>query len=189
MLQLLSHSSFSRGSLTFLFALAAFAAHASDCAVVAPSYMAERTVTVGDTTFHTQVYASGDREREEARFDGHARITIRTPSATTTFEPEVHRGVEFSIPDAPRQQTRHVDSVGSDGTHLRVTQFQRGQSWLDLSRTTCRDDGVMVRREFVTVDKQGREVKGQLTQDHIRPGPVPPETFSIPSDVSLLKQR
>lgn len=189
MLQLLSHSSFNRGSLTILFALAAFAAHASDCAVVAPSYMAERTVTIGDTTFHTRVYASGDREREEARFDGHARITIRTPSATTTFEPDLHRGVELSIPDVPRQQTRYVDSVAADGTRLRITQFQRGQSWLDLSRTTCRNDDVMVRREFVTLDRQGKEVKGQLTQDHIRVGPVPPETFSIPSNVSLLKQR
>jgi hypothetical protein len=189
MLQFLSHSSFSRGSLAFLFALAAFAAHASDCAVVAPSYMAERTVTVGDTTFRTQVYASGDQEREEARFDGHARITIRTPSATTTFEPDLYRGVELSIPNAPRQQTRYVDSVGADGMHLRVTQFQRGQSWLDLSRTTCRDDGIMVGREFVAVDKQGREVKGQLTQSRIRLGPVPREMFSVPSNVSLLKQR
>jgi len=189
MFLLVSLSSFSRGSLTFLFALATYAARASDCIVVAPSYMAERTVTLGATAFHTQVYVSGDREREDARFDGHARITIRTPSATTTFEPEVHRGVELSIANAPRQQTRYVDSVGADGTHLRITQFQRGQSWLDLSRTTCRDDGIMVGRAFVTVDKQGREVKGQLTQDHIRPGPVPPEMFSVPSDVSLLKQR
>ncbi len=93
------------------------------------------------------------------------------------------------IPDAPRQQTRHIDSVEADGTWLRVTQFQHGGSWIELSRTTCRNDGVMIRRDFVTIDTQGREVKGNLIQDHIRLGSVPPETFSIPSDVTLLRRR
>ena len=185
----LSLNLFNRGLVASLLVLAAGGAHASDCAGVAPSYVAERTVTVGDASFRTQVYTSGDREREDARFDGHTRITIRTPAGTTIFEPDLHRGVEMPIPDAPRQQTRHIDSVEADGTRLRVTQFQHGGSWIELSRTTCRNDGVMIRRDFVTIDTQGREVKGNLIQDHIRLGSVPPETFSIPSEVTLLKRR
>ena len=189
MFPLLSHSSFSKGLAASLLVLAGGGAQASDCAGAAPSYVAERTVTVGDASFHTHVYASGDREREDARFDGHTRVTIRTPTGTTTFEPALHRGVEMPIPDAPGRRTRHVDAVEADGTRLRIIQFQRGESWIELSRTTCRNDGVMIRRDFVTVDSQGRELKGSLIQDHIRLGSVPPETFSIPPDVTLGKRR
>jgi hypothetical protein len=189
MFPLLSLNLFSRGLATLVLALVAGGAHASDCAGVAPSYVAERTVTVGDASFHTQVYASGDREREDARIDGHTRITIRTPAGTTVLEPDLHRGIEMPIPNAPRQQTQHIDSVEADGTRLRITQFQRGESWIELSRTTCRNDGVMIRKDFVTIDSQGRELKGNLIQDHIRLGSVPPETFSIPSNVTLSKRR
>ncbi|GAC1526698.1 MAG: hypothetical protein NVS2B16_34890 [Chloroflexota bacterium] len=180
---------FNKGWVASLLVLAAGGARASDCAVVAPSYVAERTVTVGDASFRTQVYASGDREREDARLDGQTRITIRTPTGTTIFEPGLHRGVEMPIPDAPRQQTRPIDSVEADGTRLRIIQFQRGESWIELSRTTCRNDGVMIRRDFVTIDGQGRELKGYLIQDHIRLGSVPPETFNIPADITLQKRR
>jgi len=189
MFPLLSLNLFSRGLTALVLALVAGGAHASDCAGLAPSYVAERTVTIGDTSFHTQVHASGDREREDARFEEHTRVTIRTSAGTAVFEPDLHRGIDMRTPDAPRQQTRHMDSVEADGTRLRITQFQRGQSWIELSRTSCRDDGVMIRRDFVTIDSQGRELKGNLIQDHIRLGSVPPETFSIPSDVKLLKQR
>ena len=185
----LSLNLFSRGSSSLLLMLVAAGAHASDCAGVAPSYVAERTVTVGDASFRTQVYASADREREDTRFEGRARITIRTPAGTTVFEPDLHRGVEVPIPNASGQQTRHIDSVEADGTRLRIVQFQRSEGWMELSRTTCRNDGVMMRRDFVTIDSQGREIKGNLIQDHIRLGFVPPETFSIPSDVTLLKRR
>ncbi len=185
----LSPSSFSRGSVGLLLALVAGGAHASDCAGAAPSYVAERRVQVGDASFHTQVYASGDREREDAEFEGHTRITIRTPAGTTVFEPHLHRGVEIPLPKASGQQTRHIDSVEADGTQLRIIQFLRSESWIELSRTTCRNDGVMMRRDFVTIDGQGREVKGTLIQDNIRLGSVPPETFDIPSDVTLLKRR
>lgn len=184
-----SRSLFSRGLAASLLVLAAGGARASDCAGAAPSYVAERVVTVGDASFHTRVYASGDREREDARLDGRTRITIRTPTGTTTFEPDLRRGVEVPVPDAPGRQTRHIDTVEADGTRVRVIQFQRGEGWIELSRTTCRSDGVMIRRDFVTVDGQGRELRGSLTQDHIRLGPVPPETFSIPPDVVLGKRR
>ncbi len=189
MFPLLSRNLFSRGLVASLLALAAGGAHASDCAGAAQTYVAQRTVTIGTTSFQTQVYASGDREREDAQLDGHTRITIRTPAGTTVFEPDLHRGIEMPIPDAPRQQTRHIDSVEADGTRLRITQFQHDQNWIELSRTICRKDGVMVRRDFVTIDNQGKEVKGNLVQDHIRLGSVPPETFSIPSDVALLRRR
>lgn len=189
MFPVLSLNLFSRASVASLMMLAARGAYASDCAGVAPTYAARRTVMVGDTSFQTQVYASGDREREDAQFNGHARITIRTPAGTTIFETDLHRGIEMPAPDAPRQPTRHIDSVEADGTRLRVIQFQHGESWIELSRTSCRNDGVMIRRDFVTIDGQGRELKGYLMQDHIRPGSVPPDTFSIPSDVTLNKGR
>jgi len=189
MFPLSSRSSFSRGLVASLLVLAAGGARASDCAGAAPSYVAERTVTVGGASFRTQVYASGDREREDARFDGHTRITIRTPTGTTTSEPDLHRGIEMPIRAAPGRQTQHIDAVEADGTRLRIVQFQRSENWIELSRTTCRNDGVMIRRDFVTVDNQGRELKGSLIQDHIRLGSMPPETFSIPPDVTLGKRR
>ena len=101
------------------------------------------------------------------------------------FDPEARRGVEMPSALTRQQPTRYVDSAGPDGKMLRVTQFLRNGDWIDLSRTTCRKDGVMIRREFVTIDAQGREVKGEMVQDHIVVGAIPNDMFVVPGSVIL----
>lgn len=43
----------------------------------------------------------------------------------------------------------------------------------------------MIRREFVTVDAQGREVTGEMVQDHIVVGPVSSDMFIVPGNIIL----
>ncbi len=43
----------------------------------------------------------------------------------------------------------------------------------------------MIRREFVTIDIQGREVNGEMVQDHIVVGAIPNDMFVVPSGVIL----
>jgi len=42
---------------------------------------------------------------------------------------------------------------------------ERAGRWLDLSRTTCRMDGIMVRQSFASLDPAGREVNGTVVQN------------------------
>ncbi len=86
-----------------------------------------------------------------------------------------------------QQPTRYMDAAEPDGKMLRVTQFLRNGDWIDLSRTTCRKDGVMIRREFVTINAQGREVKGEMVQDHIVVGAIPNDMFIVPGSIILEK--
>ena len=158
---------------------------ARDCAAQAPDYAAERSVTVGGATFQMKISSSGDREREEAKIGGKTKVTLRTPAGSTTFDPDARRGVEVPSGTARQPSTRYVDSAEPDGQSRRVTQFLRNGSWIDLSRTTCRSDGVMIRREFVTVDAQGREVTGEMVQDNIVVGPVPGDMFIVPGSIIL----
>lgn len=165
--------------------LSSQAGQARDCAAQAPDYAAERSVTVGGATFQTKISSSGDREREEAKVGGKTRVTLRTPAGSTTFDPDARRGVELPSGAARPPSTRYVDTAEPSGQLLRVTQFLRNGGWIDLSRTTCRSDGVMIRREFVTVDAQGREVTGEMVQDHIAVGPVSSDMFIVPGNIIL----
>ena len=167
--------------------LSTHGSQARDCAAPAPDYVAERSVTVGDTTIQARILSSGEREREEVRIGGKTMVTLRTPAGSITFDPKAHRGVEMPSATARQQPTRHVDSAEPDGRTLRVTQFLRNGTWIDLSRTTCRKDGIMIRREFVTLDAQGKEVKGEMVQDQIVVRAVPSDVFAVPGDVVLEK--
>jgi len=158
---------------------------ARDCAVSAPDYVAERSVTVGNATIQMKILSSGEREREEVKFGGKTRVTLRTSAGSKMFDPEARRGVEMPGTPTRQQPTRYVDSAEPDGKMLRVTQFLRNGDWIDLSRTMCRKDGIMIRREFVTIDAQGREVKGEMVQDHIVIGAIPNDVFVVPGNVIL----
>jgi hypothetical protein len=158
---------------------------ARDCAASAPDYVAERSVTIGNATIQMRILSSGEREREEAKVGGKIRVTLRTPAGSTMFDPEARRGVEMPSATTRQQPTRYVDSAEPDGRMLRVTQFLRNGDWIDLSRTTCRKDGVMIRREFVTINAQGREVKGEMVQDHIVVGAISNDMFIVPGSVIL----
>ncbi len=43
----------------------------------------------------------------------------------------------------------------------------------------------MIRREFVTINAQGREVKGEMVQDQIIVRAIPNDVFVVPGDVVL----
>jgi hypothetical protein len=167
--------------------LAPSGGQARDCAASAPDYVAERSVTVGDATIQMRILSSGEREREEAKIGGKTEVTLRTPAGSTMFDPEAHRGVEMPSATTRQQPTRYVDSAEPDGKMLRVTQFLRNGDWIDLSRTTCRKDGVMIRREFVTIDAQGREVKGEMVQNQIVLRSIPNDMFVVPGNIILKK--
>ena len=165
--------------------LAPFGGQARDCAALVPDYVAERRIMVGDTAIRTRILSSGDREREEINIGGKTKVTLRTAAGSTMFDPEGRRGVEIPVATTRRQPTQYVDSTAADDKMLRATQFLRNGSWIDLSRTTCRKDGIMIRREFVTIDIQGREVNGEMVQDHIVVGAIPNDMFVVPAGVIL----
>ena len=45
----------------------------------------------------------------------------------------------------------------------------------------------MIRREFVTIDAQGKEVRGEMVQDQIVVGAIPNDMFVVPGNVILEK--
>jgi hypothetical protein len=119
-------------------------------------------------------------------------VTIRDARARrlVVFDPEARRGVELALPPAQgtRPATRMVNQEEPDGTRVRVEQFNREGTWIDLSRTVCRADGIMVRQAFVSLDPQGREVRGTVTQDRIKVGALPPALFEVPADVRIARR-
>jgi len=62
---------------------------------------------------------------------------------------------------------------------------ERAGRWLDLSRTTCRMDGIMVRQSFASLDPAGREVNGTVVQNQIRVAPQLPSLFELPPGLRL----
>lgn len=165
--------------------LASSGSQARDCAASAPDYVAERKIMVGDATIRTRILSSGEREREEVNIGGKTKVTLRTSAGSTIFDPEARRGVEIPVATARRQPTQYVDSAEPDGKMLRITQFLRNGGWVELSRTTCRKDGIMIRRDFVTIDIQRGELKGEMVQDHIVVGAIPNDMFVVPAGVIL----
>ncbi len=45
----------------------------------------------------------------------------------------------------------------------------------------------MIRREFVTIDAQGREVKGEMVQNQIVLRAIPNDMFIVPGNIILKK--
>ncbi|MDQ2805227.1 MAG: hypothetical protein M3Y41_22080 [Pseudomonadota bacterium] len=166
-------------------------AEAGECGLPAPDYTAERAVTVGDSTVRMTVHVSADKEREDARLEGHLRVTIRDARTrqVVVFDPETQRAVAFMPPasQGARPTARMLDEAGPDGTHVRVVQFKRGGTWLDLSRTRCRADGIMIGKNFVSLDPLGREVQGTVTQDRISVGVQSPGLFELPPGVRVAR--
>ena len=164
-----------------------FAARAGECGAPTPEYQAERTVTVGGSTVRMRVYVAGATVREESDTPDGARVTVRDMKAgrTTVLDPRTGRSTAVPAPPQPASTrvTRILDESGPDGVLTRIVQLQRGSTWLELSRTTCRRDGVMVRRSFVSLDPQGREVEGTLTQERVRVGPLAPDLFRLSVEV------
>jgi hypothetical protein len=163
-------------------------ARADECGGRNPSYIAVRAVTFGGSTVSVTVYVSNNRIREEADLQGRRQVTIRDPDRRlfVTFDPDIKRGL--ALPPPPRQsdrRTRVLEEAGPNGTRIRRFEFQEGQDWIELSRTTCRLDGIMVQQSFVSIGHTGQVVRGTISQEQIRVGPVPSSAFEVPSDVEL----
>ena len=81
---------------------------------------------------------------------------------------------------ATQRVTRTFHEEQPGGMRIQIVQVQRGADWLELSRTWCRSDGIMVRQTFISLDPKGREVQGVLTQGEIKVGPISPDIFEVP---------
>ena len=141
-------------------------------------------MTVGNSHDRMVVYVSGAMVREERRTTDGLSVTIRDlqRGQTIVFDPNTGHSTVHSLPPRPPQSatTRTLHDVATDGSHLQVLQFQRGDAWLELSRTICRPDGIMKRQTFISLDPQGHEVEGTVTQDRIKVGTIPPDLFRLP---------
>jgi hypothetical protein len=159
----------------------------AECGVPAPDYAADRRITVSGHEIRMQVHSSGNRTREEADLGGGLRVTIQGLSGgrTVTFDPQARQGMELPSPHGVRPPGRVVDEVRPDGTRGRIQQVQSHGRWLEVSRTTCRADGVMLMQNFVSIDPKGQEITGSVTQDHIQLGAQPAALFEVPPGVHV----
>jgi len=166
-------------------------ARAGECGGATPDYRADRTVTVAGKAERMVVFVAGTAVREETVVDGRPRVTIRDTRAhrLVVFDPKARRGMELTLPPSrgARPATRVHDQDGSDGTRVRIEQFNHEGSWIDVSWTTCRADGIMIRQTFVSLDPQGREVRGTVTQDGIKVSALPATLFQVPADVQIAR--
>lgn len=178
--------------LAMLVAAVPLAVRAGECNTLSPDYVAERIVTVGASTERMTVYVAGSLVREETDTSDGVRVTIRDLhlGRTVVFDPHTGRSTVLLFPPRPVRAapTRTLDEVGPDGMRLHVLQLQRGAHWLDLSRTSCRPDGIMSRQTFVSLDPSGHEIEGTVTQDHIRIGTLSPRLFQPPSNTEPTRQ-
>jgi hypothetical protein len=161
-----------------------FAARAGECPGPHPDYKAERIVTVGDSRDRMTVYVSGALVREERSTPEGMSVTIRDLGSgrTTVFNPHTGRSMVLPSPRGrPRSViTRTLDEAAANGMHVYVVQFLRDAAWQDVSRTRCRQDGIMTRQTFISLDPRGQEVEGILTQDQIEIGPLSTDLFRMP---------
>lgn len=168
-------------------ALAQPPAARAECGLVAPDYAAERVVDVGGNVARMRVHASGGKTREETDLGQGVRVTIRDPEQgrVVVFDPATAQGTALPAPHGGRLPSRHQDEATPEGGRTRTLQVERAGRWLDLSRTTCRADGIMVRQSFASLDPAGREVSGTVVQDQIQVAPQSPSLFELPPGLRL----
>ena len=112
-------------------------ARAGECGEPSPDYQADRIVSVGNSHDRMVVYVSGAMVREERGTPDGLRVTIRDMQRgqTVVFDPHTGHSTVRSLPPRPTQSTttRTLHEVATDGSHVHVLQFQRGEAWLELS--------------------------------------------------------
>lgn len=177
---------YSLGAVAAMLLLAVSPADAyAECGLPTPDYSAERVVDVSGHVVRMRVHVSDRKLREEADLGQGERVTIRRPGQRSiVFDPATRRGTVLPEPQGPRLPSRHQDEI-PDGAPTRIVQVEKNGRWLDLSRTTCRSDGIIVKQSFVSLDPQGREVTGTVTQDNIYVAPQPHALFELPSGLHL----
>lgn len=161
----------------------------AECGMPTPDYEASRRVMVGDNEIRLRVHVSGSKTREESEQGGATHTTIRglPGGRVVIFDTQAGQGTELPSPSGARLPGRAMDEVRPDGTRTHIQQVERGSRWLELSRTTCRPDGVMLRQSFVSLDPQGKEVVGSVVQDNIRLGLQSPSMFQVPPEVRIAR--
>ncbi len=159
----------------------------AECGLPTPDYAADRIVDVAGNVTQMRVQVSGGKVREETDLGQGVRVTIRDPEQgrAVVFDPATGRGVALPEPRGGRLPSRHQDEAAPDGERTRILQVERAGRWLDLSRTTCRADGIMVRQSFVSLDAAGHEVGGTVVQNQIRVAPQPSSLFAVSPDGRL----
>ena len=163
----------------------------AECGMPTPDYEARRTVGVGGGVVVAEVHVSSGKVRESVDLGGGARVTIRglAGGRAVVFDPRSRVGAELPVATGVHLPTRAVDEALPDGTRTRVQQVQSKGRWLEVSRTTCRADGVMLDQTFVSVDGRGREVSGHVRQEDVRLRAQPPPLFEVPPDVAVARGR
>ena len=159
----------------------------AECGLATPDYAAERTVDVDGKISRMRVHVSGAKIREETDLGQGVRVTIRDPEQgrVVVFDPATAQGTALPAPHGGRLPSRHQDQATPEGGRTRTLQVERAGRWLDLSRTTCRMDGIMVRQSFASLDPAGREVSGTVVQNQIQVAPQSPSLFELPSGLRL----
>jgi len=165
---------------------------ANECVRVAPgSYSADRSVSGPDGTQRVKIYVSGARKREEGpgQAGPEVKITSGPTSGTVVFNPEKKTGLRLPAPPSQRRRDIKVDSRDQgDGTvAITVTADVNGQAQ-QISRMTCRKDGVLIEARHTIPDEQGNS-KGTLVirDSNVVVGPQPASLFAVPGGIKFVR--
>jgi len=153
------------------------------------AYTADREVRISGQTIQSKVYATPQAEREELIINGRPEIRLFVGRTQTTYNLENNTGISTTLPLPKRPpegalRTRE-ESVGGAKVLVVEAADEKG-SWHEISRTTCRADGAVLATTFkVTLPGSNEIVTGQMTQKITSTGPLDPNLFSVPPQVTI----
>ncbi len=154
------------------------------------SYQATRTVEVDGRSMSGTVYVSGDLERDETTGpDGKPAIHLKSPQRVVIFSPQTKTGVMMKPPaqrpDAPKSDaTTQVERKSDGGMHTTTIKKRIGEQWVQVYRSVCRADGVLLERDFPfpLKDKMGT---ARMRHTAIEVKAIDAAMFQPPADVKL----
>lgn len=154
-----------------------------------PSFSADRTVSIGGHVIQSKVAVANGKEREEFEVEGHRQVRLVNPGRIVTYDPEARTGSVQTVPKppAPPKGSLRID-ITPEGDSKMVTLSIRNQAgaWEQLTRTTCRSDGVPLAQDF-TASINGAKTRGTMTLSNVALGPVAPSAFELPAGIRLNK--
>jgi hypothetical protein len=155
------------------------------------TYQATRTVDIGGKLQTGTVYVSGDSERDETTGpDGKPAIHIKTPQRIVTFSPTGKTGIILPVP--PRREppkadaSTQIERTTAGDTHILIVKKKIGDAWVQVYRSVCRKDGVLLERDF-PVPSGEKMITAKMRHTAIEVRDVPADRFVVPADVKLLE--
>jgi hypothetical protein len=151
-----------------------------------PSYTADRRVSVGGRAIEGKVFVSGSMMREETTIDGRRLVRVtNTVGGGFIYYPDKREMMEVPTPQVTppeKGKNRVTRENGEGGSVVLKIEFQRDGKWIEIGRTVCRPDGVLLSQDLPAPTENDISERVKITQSNITIGPVDPNLFKRPSD-------